>query len=89
MTLAENVEVANLRAIAGSTTSEQHMGLAKLPCSWKNAEKGDIPFTSTRPSMARTGCATHKAEMPEGDPEIAKADQKQDFRHALSLGIEP
>jgi peptide/nickel transport system substrate-binding protein len=41
MTLAENTEVANLRAIAGEyDVQERHMGLAKLPVFLENAEKG-------------------------------------------------
>ncbi|NJN97156.1 MAG: twin-arginine translocation signal domain-containing protein [Anaerolineales bacterium] len=40
MTLAENVEVANLRAIAGEyDVQERHMGLDKLPVSWKRRKR--------------------------------------------------
>src|SRR5206468_1114840 len=42
MTLAENTEVANLRAIAGEyDIQERHMGLAKLPVFLENAKKGN------------------------------------------------
>ncbi len=88
MTLAENTEVANLRAIAGEyDIQERHMGLAKLPVFLENAEKGNYTV-HLDPAFNGSDCALHFGNAYEGDPEIAKWIKNKDFRHALSLGID-
>lgn len=88
MTLAENVEVANLRAIAGEyDIQERHMGLAKLPVFLESAEKGNYTV-HLDPAFNGSDVALHMGNAYEGDPEIAKLIKNKDFRHALSLGID-
>lgn len=88
MTLAENVEVANLRAIAGEyDIQERHMGLDKLPVFLENAEKGDYTV-HLDPAFNGSDATLHMGNAYEGDPEIAKLIKNKDFRHALSLGID-
>lgn len=88
MTLAENTEVANLRAIAGEyDIQERHMGLAKLPVFLENAEKGDYTV-HLDPAFNGSDATLHMGNAYEGDAEIAKWIKNKDFRHALSLGID-
>ena len=55
MTLAENTEVANLRAIAGEyDIQERHMDLAKLPVFLENAKKGNYTV-HLDPALQRLG----------------------------------
>ncbi len=88
MTLAENTEVANLRAIAGEyDIQERHMGLAKLPVFLENAEQGNYTV-HLDPAFNGSDVALHIGNAYEGDAEIAKWLKSKDFRHALSLGID-
>ncbi len=88
MTLAENTEVANLRAIAGEyDVQERHMGLAKLPVFLENAEKGGYTV-HLDPAFNGSDATLHFGNAYEGDAEIAKWIKNKDFRHALSLGID-
>jgi len=88
MTLAENTEVANLRAIAGEyDIQERHMGLAKLPVFLENAKKGNYTV-HLDPALNGSDATIHIGNSYEGDPEIAKLLKNKDFRHALSLGID-
>ncbi|HVN36086.1 MAG TPA: ABC transporter substrate-binding protein [Casimicrobiaceae bacterium] len=88
MTLAENVEVANLRAIAGEyDLQERHMGLAKLPVFLENAKKGNYTV-HLDPGQNGADVALHMGNSYEGDPEIMKLLRNKDFRHALALGID-
>ena len=88
MTLAENTEVANLRAIAGEyDIQERHMGLAKLPVFLENAKKGNYTV-HLDPGLNGADSAIHIGNSYEGDPEIAKLLRNKDFRHALALGID-
>jgi peptide/nickel transport system substrate-binding protein len=88
MTLAENVEVANLRAIAGEyDIQERHMGLAKLPVFLENAKKGNYTV-HLDPGLNGADVALHMGNSYEGDAEIMKLLRNKDFRHALSLGID-
>lgn len=88
MTLAENTEVANLRAIAGEyDIQERHMGLAKLPVFLENAKKGNYTV-HLDPALNGSDATIHIGNAYEGDPEIAKLLRNKDFRHALSLGID-
>jgi len=88
MTLAENTEVANLRAIAGEyDLQERHMDLSKLPVFLENAKKGDYTV-HLDPALNGSDAALHMGNSYEGDPEIAKLLRNKDFRHALALGID-
>src|SRR5439155_1002795 len=88
MTLAENTEVANLRAIAGEyDIQERHMGLAKLPVFLENAKKGNYTV-HLDPALNGSDATIHIGNSYEGDPEIAKLLKNKDFRHAPSLGID-
>lgn len=88
MTLAENTEVANLRAIAGEyDLQERHMGLAKLPVFLENAEKGNYSV-HLDPAFNGSDVAIHIGNAYSGDAEIAKWLRNKDFRHALSMGID-
>ncbi len=87
-TLAENTEVANLRAIAGEyDLQERHLHLAKLPVFLENAEKGNYTV-HLDPAFNGSDVAIHIGNAYTGDPEIAKWLRTKDFRHALSLGID-
>ncbi|MBI5034755.1 MAG: ABC transporter substrate-binding protein [Chloroflexi bacterium] len=88
MTLAENTEVANLRAIAGEyDCQERHMGLAKLPVFLENAQKGNYTV-HLDPAFNGSDMALHLGNAYEGDAEISKLIKNKDFRHALSMGID-
>ncbi|MEO8739113.1 MAG: ABC transporter substrate-binding protein [Casimicrobiaceae bacterium] len=88
MTLAENTEVANLRAIAGEYDFQaRHMGLTKLPVFLENAKKGNYTV-HLDPGLNGSDVALHIGNSYEGDAEIAKLLRNKDFRHALSLGID-
>jgi len=88
MTLAENLEVANLRAIAGEyDIQERHMSLAKLPVFLENQQKGNYTVRLD-PAFNGSDVALHVNTAYDGDPEIAKWLKNKDFRHALSLGID-
>jgi peptide/nickel transport system substrate-binding protein len=88
MSLAENIEVANLRAIAGEyDIQERHMQLAKLPVFLENAKKGNYTV-HLDPALNGADVALHIGNSYEADPEIAKLLRTKDFRHALALGID-
>jgi peptide/nickel transport system substrate-binding protein len=88
MTLAENTEVANLRAIAGEyDIQERHMHLSKLPVFLENAKKGNYTVRLD-PGMNGADVALHIGNSFEGDPEIMKLLRNRDFRRALALGID-
>ena len=88
MTLAENTEVANLRAIAGEyDLQERHMALAKLPVFLENAKKGNYTV-HLDPGLNGSDVTLHIGNSYEADPEIARLLRNKDFRHALSLGID-
>jgi peptide/nickel transport system substrate-binding protein len=62
MGLAENLEVLNLRAIAGEyDLQERHTDIAKLPVFLENMEQGTTASTSTRAPTARR----HAADQPQ------------------------
>ena len=88
MTLAENLEVLNLRAIAGEyDLQERHVDLGKLPVILENQEKGDY---TVHLDLAFNGAdAIYQFNQTfDADPEIAKWLQNADFRRALSLAID-
>ncbi len=88
MTLAENSEVANLRAIAGEfDLQERHMHLAKLPVFLENAAKGNYTIRLD-PGSNGSDVALHFGTSYEGDPEIMKWVRTKKFRNALSIGMD-
>jgi peptide/nickel transport system substrate-binding protein len=88
LTLAENTEVANLRAIAGEyDIQERHMHLSKLPVFLENAKKGNYTVRLD-PGFNGSDVAIHIGNAYEADPEISKLLKNKDFRHALALGID-
>jgi len=88
MTLAEDPEVLNLRAIAGEyDLQERHIDLGKLPVIIENQEKSDY---TVRLDLAFNGSDTtfFINQTFDGDAEVAKWLKNADFRRALSLGID-
>jgi peptide/nickel transport system substrate-binding protein len=88
MNLAENLEVLNLRAIAGEyDLQERHISLSKLPVFLENRQKGSY---SVHLDTSQSGCdaALLLNTAYEADPEIAKWLGSRDFRRALSMGID-
>jgi peptide/nickel transport system substrate-binding protein len=88
MTIAENLEVLNLRAIAGEyDLQERHVDLGKLPVILENQEKGDY---TVHLDLAFNGSDAifQFNQSYTGDPEIAQWLTNADFRRALSLGID-
>ena len=61
MTLAENLEVLNLRAIAGEYDfQERHIDIAKLPVFLENQQKGNYTVRLDPGATARTPCSTQQ-----------------------------
>jgi len=88
MGLAENLEVLNLRAIAGEYDfQERHTLLSKLPVYLENRQRGNY---SVHLDTSQSGCdsALLVNTAYEADPEVAKWLTNRDFRRALSLGID-
>lgn len=88
MTLAENAEVVNLRAIGGQYDyQDRFIDLGKLPVILENRERSkyrvqvDLGFNGGDTTLMVN--QTYK-----DDPEIAKLLRNADFRRALSLGID-
>jgi peptide/nickel transport system substrate-binding protein len=88
MTVAENLEVLNLRAIAGEYDwQERHLDLGKLPVFLQNQQKGG--YTVRLDPGDYGGDMIIKFNLSyEADPEIAKWISTADFRRALALGID-
>jgi peptide/nickel transport system substrate-binding protein len=87
-TLAENLEVVNLRAIAGEFDLQaRHMDIGKLPVFLENQAKGNYKI-SINPGSSGSDFGIHFNMQYEADPEIGKLLANVDFRRALSLGIE-
>ena len=88
MTLAQDTEILNLRAIAGEyDLQERHIDLGKLPVIIENQKKGNY---TVRLDTAINGSDTTLQinQSYKADPEIAKWLTNADFRRALSLGID-
>lgn len=87
MSLAEDLEVLNLRAVAGELDFQaRHIDVGKLPVLLANQEEGEYSV-HLDPSTAGSDTALHVNMSYEADPEVAKWLHNKDFRHALSLGI--
>ncbi len=88
MQLAENLEVLNLRAIAGEIDFQaRHIDLGKLPVLIENQQRGNYKvhldpanFGSDAPLVLNMSYVA--------DAEVAKWLNNKDFRIAMSLGIE-
>ncbi len=88
MTLAESLEVVNLRAMAGEyDMQERHIDLQKLPIILDNRDRGNY---DVHLDLAYNGADTAiQINLSyKDDPEIAKWLHTADFRRALSLGID-
>ncbi|MCH8310897.1 MAG: ABC transporter substrate-binding protein [Chloroflexi bacterium] len=88
LTLAEDLEVLNLRAIAGDfTVMGRHIDIAKLPIFLENAAAQNYRIQFWR--QPESGIANLSFnESWNGDPELLGFAQMVEFRRALSLGIE-
>src|SRR5262249_17259008 len=87
-TLAENLEVANLRAVAGEYDLQvRHMDIAKLPAFKQNEQTGTYTVKCWKwlHGPAAGFCVNQNFE---ADPEIGKWLKNKDFRTALSLGFD-
>jgi peptide/nickel transport system substrate-binding protein len=88
MTLAENLEVLNLRAIAGEYDFQaRHIDVGKLPVLIENQAKGNYKVYLDPADSGCDACLFFN-QTYEADPEVAKWLQNRDFRIALSLGID-
>lgn len=88
LSLAENMEVINLRAASGAFDYQaRHLQLANLPVLLANRERGNYRIDI---NLATYGAdlALHLNTSYTADPEIGKWLGNVDFRRALSLGID-
>ena len=88
MTLADNTEIANLRAMAGEyDMQERHIDLAKLPVILENRDRGNY---DVHLDLAYNGADTalHFNLNYTADPGLGRLLATADFRRALSLGID-
>ncbi|MGE3913859.1 MAG: ABC transporter substrate-binding protein, partial [Chloroflexota bacterium] len=86
--LAENLEVLNLRAIAGEYDLQaRHVDMGKLPVFLENQQKGGYKMAL---DIGDNGadCALKFNLSFDADPEIAKWISNVDFRRAIGLGID-
>jgi peptide/nickel transport system substrate-binding protein len=88
LTLAESLEIANLRAMAGELDLQtRHMDLQKLPVFLENRDKGNYTIRlDPQAEAAQTSLQFNLSYVK--DPEIAKWLTNKDFRRALSMGID-
>lgn len=87
-TLAENLEVLNLRAIAGEyDIQERHTDMGKMPVFLENRQKGNYTV-HLDPALNGADCALHINQAYDADPEIGQWFLNKDFRHALALGVD-
>jgi peptide/nickel transport system substrate-binding protein len=88
LTLAENLEVLNLRAIAGEyDQQERHTSMTKIPVFLENRDKVGYNL-QLDPALNGCDATLQTNQAYEGDPEIAQWLQTADFRRALSMGID-
>jgi peptide/nickel transport system substrate-binding protein len=88
LTLAENIEVANLRAIAGEYDEMgRHMDPSKLPVFLENQQRGNYKVVID-PKSDAAQVAIHINQSYEADAEIRKWITNVEFRRALSMGID-
>lgn len=88
MTLAENLEVLNLRAIAGEYDFQaRHISLANLPVLLENAEAGNYTVRLDPAQHGADGAFMFNQSY-QADAEIGKWLRTTDFRRALSLAVD-
>ena len=88
MTVAENLEVLNLRAIAGQyDLQERHTAMTKLPVFLENRDKVGYDVRLD-PALNGSDATLQINHAYEADPEVAKWLHTADFRRALSMGID-
>ena len=88
LTLAENLEVLNLRAIAGEYDFQsRHIDISKLPVFLDNQGRGDYTVSLDPADIGCDACLFIN-QTYDADPEIAIWLQNRDFRIALSHGID-
>ncbi|MDE0204428.1 MAG: ABC transporter substrate-binding protein, partial [Candidatus Tectomicrobia bacterium] len=88
LTLAENLEVLNLRAIAGEYDFQaRHIDLNKLPVFLDNQHRGDYTVSLDPADIGCDACLFVN-QTYDADPEIASWLQSREFRIALSHGID-
>jgi peptide/nickel transport system substrate-binding protein len=88
MTLAENLQVLNLRAIAGEYDIQgRHEMIQMLPTYLENAKKGNYTMRLD-PGDYGAEVQLYVNQSFDADPEIAKWTTNHDFRRALSMGID-
>ena len=88
LTLGENLEVINLRAIAGEYDSqERHIDMGKIPVLLENQQRGNYKVFLD-PGGIGTDVILMLNQSYEADPEVAKWLRTADFRRALSLGVD-
>jgi peptide/nickel transport system substrate-binding protein len=88
LTLAESLEIANLRAMNGELDLQtRHMDLQKLPVFLDNRDKSN--YTVQLDPQAESAQTSLQFNLSyQTDPEIAKWLNNRDFRRALSMGID-
>ena len=88
LTLAQNLEVLNLSALAGNyTVMGRHINIAKLPLFLENAESVGYRIQFWR--QDQSGIANvYFNESWDGNAEVASFLHNVEFRKALSMGIE-
>ena len=88
LNLAENIEVVNLRAIAGEYDEMgRHMDPSKLPVFLENQQRGGYKVVID-PKSDAAQVAIHVNQSYEADAEIRKWITNVEFRRALSMGID-
>jgi len=88
MTLAENLEVLNLRTIAGEyDQQERHVDAGKIPVLLENQQKGNYKIYLDTGDYG-SDCYIRFNLSYEADPEIAKWLTNVDFRRAVSMGVD-
>jgi len=88
MTLAEEPQVLNLRAIAGEYDYQaRHVALSNLPVLLENAEAEGYSV-ALDPAQHGADGVIQINQSYRGDDEIAKWLMNADFRRALSMGID-
>jgi peptide/nickel transport system substrate-binding protein len=88
LTLGENLEVINLRAISGAyDLQERHTAMTKIPVFLENRDKVGYDLRLD-PALNGSDATLQTNQAYDADPEIAKWLQTADFRRALSMGID-
>ncbi len=88
MTLAQDLEVLNLRAIAGDFDYQsRHISLANLPVLLENQEQGNYTVYLD-PAQHGADGAFQWNQSYQADEEIGKWIRNVDFRRALSLAVD-